>query len=186
MLFMGIDVGTQGVRCVVADVRGGIAAAASKSFASVNIAREAGWIEQSPEDWREAVETVVRDCTAQLHAAGVDPARIQAISIDGTSGTIVPLDERNRPLSNGVMYNDPRAGAEAAIVHARMGAHEAKLGLRFGASFSLPRILWFVRNRPDICARTRVFAHQADYVAGLLCGSSPFPTIPTRSRPATT
>ena len=45
MLFMGIDVGTQGVRCVVADVRGGIAAAASKSFASVNIAREAGWIE---------------------------------------------------------------------------------------------------------------------------------------------
>ena len=26
MLFMGIDVGTQGVRCVVADVRGGIAA----------------------------------------------------------------------------------------------------------------------------------------------------------------
>lgn len=170
MLFMGIDVGTQGARCVVADVRGGIAAAASKSFASVNIAREAGWIEQSPEDWREAVEMVVRDCTAQLRAAGVDPALIQAISIDGTSGTIVPLDERNRPLSNGVMYNDPRAGAEAAIVHARMGAHEAKLGLRFGASFSLPRILWFVRNRPDICARTRVFAHQADYIAGLLCG----------------
>ena len=27
MLFMGIDVGTQGVRCVVSDAQGGIAAA---------------------------------------------------------------------------------------------------------------------------------------------------------------
>ena len=51
-----------------------------------------------------------------------------------------------------------------------MGAHEARLGLKFGASFSLPRILWFYRNRPELCAETRVFAHQADYVSGMLSG----------------
>ncbi len=170
MLFMGIDVGTQGARCVVADARGEIAAAHSEAFASVNIAREEGWREQSPADWRAAVGAAIRACTSQLRAAGIGAAQIRAISIDGTSGTIVPLDAQNQPLTNGVMYNDPRARAEAALVHARMGAHEAKLGLRFGASFSLPRILWFVRNRPDVCARTRVFAHQADYIAGLLCG----------------
>ena len=170
MYFMGIDVGTQGVRCAVADARGGVAAAKSVAFQTLNVAETEGLYEQSPAHWRAAAEEAVRDCVRQLREKGVDPARIRSISIDGTSGTIVPLDSQYRPLTNGVMYNDPRAKAEAAIVHAAMGAHEKKLGLRFGASFSLPRILWFRRQRPEIYERTAVFAHQADYVAGLLCG----------------
>ena len=93
-----------------------------------------------------------------------------AISIDGTSGTIVPLDKANRPLSNALMYNEPRAGAQAKETQKVMAAHQAKLGLRFGASFSLPRILWIGDNWPDIYEKTALFAHQADYVAGLLCG----------------
>ena len=170
MYFMGIDVGTQGVRCAVADERGGVAAAKSVAFQTLNVAETEGLYAQSPAHWRAAAEEAVRDCVRQLREKGVDPARIRSISIDGTSGTIVPLDSQYRPLTNGVMYNDPRAKAEAAIVHAAMGAHEKKLGLRFGASFSLPRILWFRRQRPEIYERTAVFAHQADYVAGLLCG----------------
>lgn len=169
MLFMGIDVGTQGVRCVVADETGALAAAKSVSFARLNIAAD-GLYEQSPADWRAAAEEAILGCTAQLKDAGIAPEQIRAISIDGTSGTIVPLDRDFQPLTNGLMYNDPRAKAEAAEVHAAMGAHEKKLGLKFGASFSLPRILWFQRQRPEIYERTRVFAHQADYVAGLLCG----------------
>ena len=49
---------------------------------------------------------------------GVEAGEVAAISIDGTSGTIVPLDKANRPLSNALMYNDPRAKAEATAVHA--------------------------------------------------------------------
>jgi xylulokinase len=51
-----------------------------------------------------------------------------------------------------------------------MGAHEKKLGLKFGASFSLPRVMWFLRQRPAIYERTRTFAHQTDYITGMLCG----------------
>lgn len=169
MLYMGIDVGTQGVRCVIADEKGTVAAAKSVAFAKLNLA-EGGLYEQSPADWRAAAETAIRDCTAQLHQAGISTDRIRAISIDGTSGTIVPLDAENQPLTNGLMYNDPRAKAEAATIHAAMTAHEAKLGLKFGASFSLPRVLWFREQQPEIYEKTRTFAHQADYIAGLLCG----------------
>ncbi|MBE5773179.1 MAG: carbohydrate kinase [Clostridiales bacterium] len=170
MLFMGIDVGTQGVRCVVSDAAGEIRAAKSIPFANINIAATAGWYEQSPADWQAAAEGTIRDCIAQLKLAGLSADRIRAISIDGTSGTIVPLGRDNRPLTNGIMYNDPRAGEQAARVHAAMGAHEKKLGLKFGASFSLPRILWVHDCMPEVYENTRVFAHQADYVAGLLCG----------------
>jgi len=170
MLFMGIDVGTQGVRCVVSDADGRIHAAESVAFAALNIASAPGLYEQSPEDWKNAAEGAIRACTAQLKKAGFDVCRIRAISIDGTSGTIVPLDADFAPLTNGLMYNDPRAKAEAAEAHAAMGAHEKKLGLKFGASFSLPRVLWFLRQKPEIYEKTRMFAHQADYICGLLCG----------------
>ena len=169
MLYMGIDVGTQGVRCVIADEKGTVAAAKSVAFAKLNIAEE-GLYEQSPADWRAAAEEAVSACTSRLKLSGISPDCIRSISIDGTSGTIVPLDEKNQPLTNGLMYNDPRAKAEAAAVHAAMGAHERKLGLKFGASFSLPRVLWFRQQRPEIYERTRTFAHQADYITGLLCG----------------
>ena len=169
MLYMGIDVGTQGVRCVVADEKGAVAAAKSVAFAKLNVATD-GLYEQSPADWRMATEEAIRDCTMQLWRLGINADSIRAVSVDGTSGTIVPLDENNVPLTNGLMYNDPRAKAEAAEVHAVMGAHERKLGLKFGASFSLPRVLWFLRQRPEIYEKVRTFAHQTDYITGMLCG----------------
>ena len=166
MLFMGIDVGTQGVRCVVSDENGRIAAAHSVPFETLNIARQEGWYEQSPLHWQNAAEQAILACTRSLPNAG----EIQTISIDGTSGTIVPLGKSMQPLSNGIMYNDPRAKDQAARIHAAMGHIEKKLGYKFGASFSLPRILWIHDQWPEIYEKTRVFAHQADYIAGLLCG----------------
>ncbi|MBP3409992.1 MAG: hypothetical protein J6M10_03245, partial [Clostridia bacterium] len=164
MLYMGIDVGTQGVRCVVSDERGQIAAAHSVPFATLNIAQHEGWYEQSPRDWIDAAEQAILACTSALP----NPQAIMAVSIDGTSGTIVPLDRDMKPLTNGIMYNDPRAKDQAARIHAAMGHIEKKLGYKFGASFSLPRILWIHDEMPEVYEKTRVFAHQADYIAGML------------------
>ena len=50
MLFMGVDVGTQGVRCVVADECGALIASKSVSFQRINIAETPLWQEQSPAD----------------------------------------------------------------------------------------------------------------------------------------
>ncbi len=169
MLFMGLDVGTQGVRCVVVDEKGNVAAAKSVAFERLNTAKDPGLYEQDPKDWERAMEEAVTACTAALKGLGIPAEEIRALSIDGTSGTILPLDENNAPLMHALMYNDPRASLEAARVHGAMGAHEKKLGLSFGASFSLPRILWIRDNAPALYEKTRTFAHQADYVAGLLC-----------------
>lgn len=169
-MYMGIDVGTQGVRCVISDESGRLAAAKSVPFRVLNVSEHPGWYEQAPEHWQAAAEEAIADCMAQLKAAGIGPEAVKAISIDGTSGTILALDRDFRPLTRGIMYNDPRARAQAARVHASMAAQEGKLGYTFGASYSLPRILWIRENLPEVWERTRVCAHQADYIAGLLCG----------------
>ena len=170
MLFMGLDVGTQGVRCVIVNETGNVCAARSVAFDTLNTAKMPGMVEQSPADWQAAIKTAIAHCTSTLAQNNLSPGDILSISIDGTSGTIVPLDASNQPLTSALMYNDPRAKAEATQVHDAMRDHEARLGLTFNASFSLPRILWIKNNWPDVYEKTRVFAHQADYIAGLLCG----------------
>lgn len=170
MLFMGIDVGTQGVRCAVADEAGHLIAGQKVAFAVLNVATEDNRYEQSPADWAEAARQAIGGCLRGIVQNGHSVDEIATLSIDGTSGTIVPLDDQNRPLRTAIMYNDPRAKAEARRVHEAMPAHEKALGLTFGSSFSLPRILWIREHQPEIYQKTRVFAHQADYVAGLLCG----------------
>ena len=170
MLFMGIDVGTQGARCVVSDANGTIAAAHSVPFETINTARVPGWCEQSPDDWQAAVETAIRACLRKLRDDGRGPDEIRAISVDGTSGTVLALDAARRPLTDGIMYNDPRAKEQVPEVRAAMAAHEQKLGFRFGASFSLPRLLWLKQRRPEVYERAALLVHQADYIAGRLCG----------------
>ena len=66
MLYMGLDVGTQGVRCVVADEGGEVWAAQSVAFGALNAAEVEGWYEQRPEDWRAAAAEAIRACTSQL------------------------------------------------------------------------------------------------------------------------
>ena len=170
MLYMGIDVGTQGVRCLVVDGGGHPVASESVPFKRLNIAATANWQAQSPADWQAAAEEALQSCVQTLKDGCYGLDALAAISIDGTSGTIVPLDADHRPLTDGIMYNDPRAGAQAAQVRAAMGVCEKKLGYAFGSSFSLPRILWIKQNLPEVYERTAVFAHQADYITGLLCG----------------
>lgn len=170
MLFLGVDVGTQGVRCAVADEDGRPRAGHAVAFARMNLAQAPDRYEQSPADWWDAAAECIAACCQSLRAEGLSGEEIAAISIDGTSGTIAPLDENFQPLTDALMYNDPRARDQAARVHAAMGAHEAKMGFAFNASFSLPRILWLLENEPEVCERTRVFAHQADTIAGRLCG----------------
>ncbi|MDO4546567.1 MAG: FGGY family carbohydrate kinase [Clostridia bacterium] len=170
MLFMGLDVGTQGARCVVCDENGNIVAAYSVAFSQINCAKDPGLFEQRPDDWQTASETAIAKCVERVKEAGLSPADILSISIDGTSGTIIPLDGDFKPLTNAIMYNDPRAKSQAARVHQAMQRHEQKLGLRFGSSFSLPRILWIKENLPDVYDKTRVFAHQADCIAGIMSG----------------
>lgn len=170
MLFLGIDIGTQGVRGIAADREGKVLASASEAFAELNCAVEEKHYEQKPEDWWAAASCVIHRCMDQLREKGIDGKEIRAVAIDGTSGTILPVDSSFSPLCNALMYNDMRSAKEAEAVHRAGAGLERKLGLKFNASFALPKIVWIRENRPDIYEKTAAFVHQADYIVGKLSG----------------
>ncbi len=170
MLFMGIDIGTQGTRVIVADENGGVVADASISYECLNLANSPGHYEQSPDTWWKSTAESVAIAVGALKNKGYNPSDIVAISVDGTSGTVLPIGNDNRPLSNGMMYNDMRSSAETSDVRMKSGLHESKMGLCFNASFALPKVLWIKKNKPHIYESARLIIHQADYIVGKLCG----------------
>jgi len=99
--FLGLDIGTTGVRAILIDVEGHILATSSASLpASIS---ERKMVCQQPDDWWSAVQICLQQLAARHNMAG-----LQAISIDGTSGTTLLTDSQNRPVSPALMYNDVR------------------------------------------------------------------------------
>jgi xylulokinase len=170
MLFMGIDIGTQGVRVIAADERGSVAAGSSVPFETLNVSEINDQYEQIPEVWWRSAKQAIKAVMQELKTKGFQPFEIRAVSVDGTSGTILALDENHRPLTNGIMYNDMRAKAETETVRKVSSAHEHRAGFRYNASFALPKALWLMKNRTPVYEKAKRIIHQSDYIVGKLCG----------------
>ncbi len=169
-LFLGIDAGTSGVRACAVTQRGEVVGQASVALGPDASTRDAERHEQSPQAWWQAVQDVVTSLMARLSAGGCASDAVQALAVDGTSGTLVCLDGRHEPVRAAIMYNDPRGLAEADELNAAAGSFCEVLGYRFASSYALAKILWFSRNEPELYERTARFAHQADYIVGRLTG----------------
>ncbi len=171
--YLGLDIGTQGVRAVVCAVsddaapRSAILARAARPFPPGTTVTDLppGHAEQNPAGWWVAAVACLRQVAAQT-----PPDAIRALSVTSTSGTLCLLDDAGDPLIPALMYNDARAGQEAAEVQAAGAELAGRLGYRFNASFALAKLAWLARHRPDVLARARYVAHAADYITGRLSG----------------
>ncbi len=161
MLFLGIDVGTQGVRCAAVDAKGKVYAQTEKSFAVINASKEEGRREQFPEDWWEALKASLGELFRSVR-----PEEIGAVSLDGTSGTVVVLDENYRVLCPALMYNDARSKKEAEELVPIAREHEKKMGYTFNSSYALPKIKWCIAHG----IKAAHFVNETDYIIGKLSG----------------
>ena len=169
-LFLGIDLGTGGVRALAVSGSGALVAQASVAWDFPPQKLPTGWHEQPAEPWWAAVCRASHELVDAILAAGCHPEQLAAVAVDGTSGTVLALDAAGSPLRPAWMYNDSRAAQEAEELNALAGDFCTKLGYRFNASFALAKIRWFQQHEPALFARTARFVHQADYVLGRLSG----------------
>ena len=151
-LFVGIDIGTSGVRAVAIDRSGTLAGQASAALPPPD--REGGGLSQDPAQWWHTVEVALSDLMAAVPAE-----RIAALAVDGTSGTLLVTDGAGTPLMPALMYNDARSTDEAArvkdVAPPDNGGH--------GATSALAKLLHF-QDRGDL-GGARHALHQADWIA---------------------
>lgn len=150
-LAVGIDVGTSGVRAVAMDAAGAVVAEAATPMAAH------GSDPRDPATWWAATTTAL----AGLLAA-VDPGRVRAVAVDGTSGTVLPVDAAGTPLATPLMYNDP---VDDAGLLARIAAEAPPTSAAHGPTSGLAKAMRF-RAVPGVAR----ILHQADWIAGRLAG----------------
>lgn len=163
-LVCGLDVGTSGAKSLAVDSHGRVVARAETGFAAPPYVPAPGLAEQDAEEWWKASRTCLEEISRQVGD------RIAAIAIDSTSGTFVPVDGAGQPLIPALMYNDGRAsGLEEEVNRAARGLNE-RLGYSFPAAFSLVKMVWLLREKPDIVRASHKLLHAADFLVGKLTG----------------
>lgn len=158
-VFIGIDLGTSGCRAIAIDIDGNIKAESKLHYQNHEQ-------QQSPQDWWAATQTVLKDITSQL-----SHHHIQAISVDGTSGTVLLCNDSGQPVTPALMYDDKHATEQATFLKQYAPCHSVVLN----PSSGLAKVLWLLEHH-QVEGDFHI-VHQADWIAGLLCGRFDFSDI---------
>jgi D-ribulokinase len=153
-LVLGIDVGTSGVRVAAIDQAAQLVAFVASAMPAA--VRDGDRITQEPAVWDRALDDAMHRLTSD-----VDLARIAAIAVDGTSGTLLGVDDRGTPVTTGSLYND-RADDAHVVAVGRVAPAGAAV---HGVTSPLARAMRLQRE-----GGVAKIIHQADWIAGQFSG----------------
>lgn len=160
---IGIDIGTSGVKAVLVREDGQIAAEASRRT-DVSMPH-AGWSEQHPDLWIDAVFA----CLDTL-AAETDLSAVAGMGLSGQMLGLVLLDRDLAPVRPAILWNDQRAIVECAELAARVPDIGQRTNCAPDPGLNAPKLLWMARHEPDLLARGAMVVLPKDYVRLALTG----------------
>ncbi|SDU93823.1 xylulokinase [Microlunatus sagamiharensis] len=166
--WLGVDLGTSGVKVVAVDDAGDVAATHTCSY-PLQTPRP-GWTEQHPQDWWEGTLEAVRTVVAALDAAD---GTVTGVGLSGQMHGMVALDRHGEVLRPAILWNDNRNAAECELQVERVGGLDALVGLTNNAAlpgYTLGKILWLRRHEPEVFARTEVVLNPKDFLRLRLTG----------------
>jgi xylulokinase len=163
-MYLGIDLGTSGVKLLLIDGDQEVIGSAS---AHIDVSRpNPGWSEQDPADWIKATEEAIAGLKAK------HPKEFAAVKGIGLSGhmhgaTILGADDAVlRPC---ILWNDTRSYHEAAELDANPIFRKITGNIVF-PGFTAPKLAWVRNNEPEIFAKVRKVLLPKDYLRLWLSG----------------
>lgn len=142
---IGIDVGTQSLRTGIFDLKGNLIVSDSKSYPIYY--PKPGWAEQNANDWWHSAKLTIKKA---LKKSRINPDCIIGISVDATSCTVIPVDNKGKPLRSAILWMDIRAYKEAAEITKTKDAVLQYVGWQESPEWMLPKALWLKKNEPEI------------------------------------
>ena len=165
-LLLGIDIGTQGVKGLLVEPTGKIIYQYQVEHDS--FCPQPDWCEHDmATNWWENPVFVLRQL---LQTDGVHSEQIKAISISGLYPAMGPTDGNGNPLARAILYSDNRSTAEVYEVN-------KALGLQLSGEELTPKLLWFLRNEPELASRMKMFFDAPHYLVFKLTGEYVTDTI---------
>jgi xylulokinase len=165
-LFLGLDVGTSGVKAILVAPSGDVVASATSTLTLQT--PHPGWAEQDPEAWwRATLDAIAR---VREHRDG---ARVAGVGISGQMHSSVFLDGAGDVIRPALLWCDGRTTAECAEITERTGGEARLRELASNPAlegFTLPKVLWLRRHEPDAFARLATVLLPKDYIRYRLTG----------------
>jgi xylulokinase len=162
-VYLGIDLGTSGVKALLVDEDGRIAA---QGTAPLEASRPRPlWSEQDPEDWWRAAGAAV----AALRRSA-DLGALRAIGLSGQMHGATLLGDDLRPLRPAILWNDGRSAEACRKLEALVPASREITGNRAMPGFTAPKLLWVREHEPEVFARTRAVLLPKDHLRLRLTG----------------
>lgn len=169
MTIIAYDLGTGGNKASLYDVDGRLLAAAFVPYETQY--PQAGWHEQRPTDWWQAV---VESTHRLLDCDAVDPAEIECLAISGHSLGCVPLDARGNLLRESTpIWSDKRPTTQVPQFFEKVDpVHWYRLtGNGFPAPhYTVFKIMWYRDHEPELFSRIDKIVGTKDYVNYRLTG----------------
>jgi xylulokinase len=160
------DVGTTGDKATLFDQDGVLVRSTFAAYPTSYL--QAGWVEQNPLDWWQAL---CQSTSALLHEAGVAASEVACVVFSGQMMGAVAVDARCQPLHKALIWADMRAESQIAEVAARIDPARvyALTGHRLSASYSAAKMRWLLdHGRVDAVHK---FVQAKDFLAARLTGA---------------
>lgn len=165
MYYIGVDLGTSSVKILLVDEAGAVCRSVSQTYPLEF--PQPGWSQQDPEDWWQAVCTLM----PQL-LEGIDAEQVAGLAVGGQMHGLVALDREDRVIRPAILWNDGRTGVETEEMNRYFGKEKLLdlCGNIAFAGFTAPKLLWMRKHEPENFARISKIMLPKDYVVYKLTG----------------
>lgn len=162
-MYIGIDLGTSGVKSILMTEAGEVVASATEGL---TVARPHPlWSEQDPEQWWQATcHSLLK--LGQQH----DLSAVKAMGLSGQMHGVVLLDEDNQVLRPAILWNDGRSAKACQRLEQAVPDSRAITGNLMMPGFSAPKVKWVQEHEPAVFANINKVLLPKDYLRFRLTG----------------
>lgn len=166
--FLGVDLGTSAVKCILVDENGNVIADHSVEYPLLQ--PRPGWTEQRPEDWWSGTKEAI---AALLTKANIKGSDIKGIGFSGQMHGSVFLDRDLNVIRPALLWSDQRTAQQCEWIENTVGAKQLGewTGNKALTGFTAPKIIWLRDNEPENYSRIAHIILPKDYVRLKLTGT---------------
>ena len=163
-MYLGLDLGTSGVKAMLIDGDQTIVGSAN---GSLDVSRpHSGWSEQEPAHWVRAAQEAVAGLKAK-HPKEL--AAVRGIGLSGQMHGATLIDAADKVLRPCILWNDTRSHVEAAALDADP-RFRALTGNIVFPGFTAPKLAWVRKHEPEVFAKIAKVLLPKDYLRLWLTG----------------
>ncbi len=167
----GADFGTLSVRVSIVDSERGRLGSGVSEYPLHRKKEDPDHATQSHADHMRALADASRKALADAH---IDGDAVEALAVDTTGSSVIPVDENLEPLDDYYLWCDHRAWREAAEITEAARRHSvhaiAWCGGAYSSEWGFSKVLHWLRHNPEKRSRFATALEHCDMAAATLTG----------------